>query len=183
MELYQDLLSLYEGNDAAADPTVLRRLIGKLQLMEITDLTQESLALFEMVSASGEDPGKSIEKMSMLLKKIKDFVQTENPEMNGPAKVEGSTLRSAGEASADGNHKAPIIPDDFRCPISVELMKDPVIVSTGQVKGCAIFSLCDALKFACMIAVRSTKLGFRISIACLTLFHPVQVTINNKHSS
>ncbi|KAF8010721.1 hypothetical protein BT93_J1383 [Corymbia citriodora subsp. variegata] len=132
MELSQDLLSLYEGNDAAADPTVLRSLTEKLQLMEITDLTQESLALFEMVSASGEDPGKSIEKMSMLLKKIKDFVQTENPEMDPPAKVEGLPLHSAGEATADGNRKAPVIPDDFRCPISLELMKDPVIVSTGQ---------------------------------------------------
>ncbi|KAI3429092.1 RING-type E3 ubiquitin transferase, partial [Psidium guajava] len=132
MELYGDLLSLYEGNDVAADPAVLIRLTAKLQLMEITDLTQESLALHEMVSARGEDPGKSIEKMSMLLKKIKDFVQTENPEMDPPAKVEGSLLRSAGEAAATGNHKAPVIPDDFRCPISLELMKDPVIVSTGQ---------------------------------------------------
>ena len=25
------------------------------------------------------------------------------------------------------------IPEDFRCPISLELMRDPVIVSTGQV--------------------------------------------------
>lgn len=139
MELYGDLLSLYEGNDEAADPAVLIRLTAKLQLMEITDLTQESLALHEMVSARGEDPGKSIEKMSMLLKKIKDFVQTENPEMDPPAKVEGSLLHSAGEAAANGNHKAPVIPDDFRCPISLELMKDPVIVSTGQVKDAQSF--------------------------------------------
>lgn len=27
-----------------------------------------------------------------------------------------------------------LIPDDFRCPISLELMKDPVIVATGQVQ-------------------------------------------------
>ncbi|XP_068659099.1 U-box domain-containing protein 10-like [Aristolochia californica] len=27
---------------------------------------------------------------------------------------------------------SPTIPDDFRCPISLELMRDPVIVSTGQ---------------------------------------------------
>ncbi|XP_030524150.1 U-box domain-containing protein 13-like [Rhodamnia argentea] len=132
MELYGDLLSLYEGNGKAADTAVLSRLTAKLQLTEIADLTQESLALHEMVSASGEDPGKSIEKMSMLLKKIKDFVQTENPEMDAPAKLEGLPLRSAGEAAADGNHKAPAIPNDFRCPISLELMKDPVIVSTGQ---------------------------------------------------
>ncbi|CAI9756793.1 unnamed protein product [Fraxinus pennsylvanica] len=29
-------------------------------------------------------------------------------------------------------HRSPVIPDDFRCPISLELMKDPVIMSTGQ---------------------------------------------------
>lgn len=26
-----------------------------------------------------------------------------------------------------------VIPDEFRCPISLELMKDPVIICTGQV--------------------------------------------------
>ncbi|KAI7754974.1 hypothetical protein M8C21_005620 [Ambrosia artemisiifolia] len=29
-------------------------------------------------------------------------------------------------------HKKPVIPDDFLCPISLELIRDPVIVSTGQ---------------------------------------------------
>ncbi|KAL3324724.1 hypothetical protein AABB24_038699 [Solanum stoloniferum] len=33
---------------------------------------------------------------------------------------------------ADGSQKAPVIPDHFCCPISLELMTDPVIVSTGQ---------------------------------------------------
>jgi hypothetical protein len=66
-ELYEDLLSLYNtSNDSESDLDVLRRLAEKLQLMGITDLTQESLALLEMVT--GGDPGESIEKMSMLLK-------------------------------------------------------------------------------------------------------------------
>ncbi|KAK9279642.1 hypothetical protein L1049_013321 [Liquidambar formosana] len=125
-DLYEDLLSLYnKSNDAATDPAVLRRLAEKLQLMGIADLTQESLALHEMVVASGGDPGESIEKMSMLLKKIKDFVQTEHPDMDAPSSC-------SGQASNVGNHNSPVIPDDFRCPISLELMKDPVIVSTGQ---------------------------------------------------
>ena len=36
---------------------------------------------------------------------------------------------------ADGSKKSdvPVIPVDFLCPISLELMRDPVIVSTGQV--------------------------------------------------
>ncbi|KAI4354453.1 hypothetical protein L6164_003313 [Bauhinia variegata] len=37
-------------------------------------------------------------------------------------------------------HKFPtlVIPDEFRCPVSLELMKDPVIISTGQTyeRGC-----------------------------------------------
>ncbi|KAJ0021003.1 hypothetical protein Pint_32356 [Pistacia integerrima] len=133
VELYEDLLSLYnKNNDAAIDPAVLRRLAERLQLMGIADLTQESLALHEMVATTGGDPGESIEKMSMLLKKIKDFVQTENSNLDAPSKEKNLCPSHGGEASSDRNHKAPVIPDDFRCPISLELMKDPVIVSTGQ---------------------------------------------------
>ncbi|KAJ6408907.1 hypothetical protein OIU84_008582 [Salix udensis] len=133
VELYEDLLSLYNNtDDSAKDLAVLRRLSEKLQLMGIADLTQESLALHEMVTATGGDPGENIEKMSMLLKKIKDFVQTENPNLDAPAKEKNVLPSGSGQAFADGSHKTPAIPDDFRCPISLELMKDPVIVSTGQ---------------------------------------------------
>ncbi|KAL9412914.1 hypothetical protein AB3S75_041552 [Citrus x aurantiifolia] len=133
VELYEELLSLYnKNNDVTTDPAVLRRLAEKLQLMGIADLTQESLALHEMVASTGGDPEETIEKMSMLLKKIKDFVQTENPNLDAPLKEKNPGPSQGGQASSDRNHKAPVIPDDFRCPISLELMKDPVIVSTGQ---------------------------------------------------
>lgn len=133
VELYEDIFSLYNSNDAAVDRTVLNRVVEKLQLMGIAELTHESLALHEMVSASGGDPEESIEKMSMLLKKIKDFVQTEIPDMDIPAREKSGSVSCSGQASTDKNHKASVIPDDFRCPISLDLMKDPVIVSTGQV--------------------------------------------------
>lgn len=133
VELYEELLSLYnKNNDVTTDPAVLRRLAENLQLMGIADLTQESLALHEMVASTGGDPEETIEKMSMLLKKIKDFVQTENPNLDAPLKEKNPGPSQGGQASSDRNHKAPVIPDDFRCPISLELMKDPVIVSTGQ---------------------------------------------------
>ncbi|XWS74140.1 hypothetical protein CRYUN_Cryun02cG0190100 [Craigia yunnanensis] len=133
VELYEDLLSLYnKSNDAATNPDVLRRLSEKLQLVGIAELMQQSLALHEMVSVSGGDPGETFEKMSNLLKKIKDFVQTENPNMDAPAREKNLPPSSSGQATTAGNHKTPVIPDEFRCPISLELMKDPVIVSTGQ---------------------------------------------------
>ncbi|KAI4334516.1 hypothetical protein L6164_019199 [Bauhinia variegata] len=133
VELHEDLVSLYnKNNDAATDPAVLKRLAEKLQLMGISDLTHESLALHEMVTTSGGDPGSSIEKMSMLLKKIKDYVQTENLVMDDTVGGKGISSSCSKQGTNEKNHQSPVIPDDFRCPISLELMKDPVIVSTGQ---------------------------------------------------
>jgi hydrogenase maturation factor HypE len=127
IELYTDLLSIYNMDPAAyVDPVILKRLAEKLQLISIMDLKRESLALHEMAVSSAGDPGEVVKKMSNLLKKIKDFVQSENSEDRGSAK-------SSTDFLADGKSKGPVIPDDFRCPISLELMKDPVIVSTGQV--------------------------------------------------
>ncbi|KAE8696690.1 U-box domain-containing protein 13 [Hibiscus syriacus] len=133
VELCEDLLSLHSrSSDAAADPDGLRRLAEKLQLVGVAELTQESLALHEMVSASGGDPGETFEKMSNLLKKIKDFVETENPNLDAFAREKNLPPSRSGQATTDGDHKTPVIPDDFCCPISLELMKDPIIVSTGQ---------------------------------------------------
>lgn len=130
--LYEDLVSLHNMKCVdATDSAVIRRVAEKLQLLGIGDLTQESLALHEMVLASGGDPGENIEKMSNLLKKIKDFVQTENPKLDALPKDKSNEL-----GASNINTKSPLIPDDFRCPISLELMKDPVIVSTGQVNYC-----------------------------------------------
>lgn len=135
--LYQDLLSLYnrKGGDssAASNALVLRRCAEKLQLTQITHLTDESLALHEMVATNGGDSGENIEKMSMILKMIKDIVQTDHSfDMDAPL-MDNPPVEELGQASSDLNRSlSSKIPQDFRCPISLELMKDPVIVSTGQ---------------------------------------------------
>lgn len=104
------------------DSATLKRISEQLQLKTINDLKKESLAFHELVIASGGDPGESFERMSLILKKLKDCVLTQNP-VDDTSKGEQSLVK----------HRSPVIPDDFRCPISLELMKDPVIVSTGQV--------------------------------------------------
>ncbi|KAH8501758.1 hypothetical protein H0E87_016518 [Populus deltoides] len=103
------------------DRAILKRLSEKLHLQTIDDLKKESLAFHELVIASGGDPGDWFKKMASLFKKLKDYVQTENPEIDSAEAGKGMI-----------KHRSPVIPDDFRCPISLELMKDPVIVSTGQ---------------------------------------------------
>ncbi|KAH9627519.1 hypothetical protein KSS87_016233 [Heliosperma pusillum] len=131
-ELYEDLLTLYESsNDATVDPSLFRRVGEKLQLLKLDDLTQESVALTEMVASNG-DLDEKIEKMYNFLRKVKGFAQTENPNMESSSEEKILSTDSSGQTSADGSSKSLMIPDDFRCPISLELMKDPVIVSSGQ---------------------------------------------------
>jgi hypothetical protein len=103
------------------DPAILKRLSEKLHLKTINDVKKESLAFHEMVISSNGDPGDCFENMSSLFKKIKDWVLTANPQVDTSESEKGLM-----------KHRSPVIPDDFRCPISLELMKDPVIVSTGQ---------------------------------------------------
>ncbi|RWW21320.1 hypothetical protein BHE74_00004957 [Ensete ventricosum] len=124
-ELFNDLSSVYGMSiHAKVDPVLLSRLAEKLQLTTIADLKQESLALNELLGDDDRDLGEAIKKMSVVLKKIEDYMQTQNPEICIPA--------SAKVLTSDETAKAPVVPDDFRCPISLELMRDPVIVSTGQ---------------------------------------------------
>ncbi|MCH84216.1 U-box domain-containing protein 14-like, partial [Trifolium medium] len=92
----------------------------KLHLRTINDLKKESSELHELVITRYGEPGDRFEAVS-LLTKLKDCVLTENPEV---ASYESEQVSI--------KHRSPVIPDDFRCPISLELMKDPVIVSTGQ---------------------------------------------------
>ncbi|KAF8397729.1 hypothetical protein HHK36_016651 [Tetracentron sinense] len=119
LQLYMDLTIAQK--EKHPNPAILRGLSEKLQLRTINDLKKESLALQEMVLSSGGDPGDCLEEMSLLLKKLKDSVLAGNPETD-TYESEKSLVK----------HRSPVIPDDFRCPISLELMKDPVIVSTGQ---------------------------------------------------
>lgn len=104
------------------DPIIFKRLSEKLHLRTINDLKKESISIHDMVISSDGIPEECFESVSFILRKIKDCVMTGNPESDAPEN-EKALIK----------HRSPVIPDDFRCPISLELMKDPVIVSTGQV--------------------------------------------------
>lgn len=115
LQLHMDLSLARTGN-----PVVLKRLSEKLQLKSMNDLKQESIALHEMVISNGE-PMDCLEEMSSILKRLKECNLIETP-VSENVEPEESSLK----------YRSPVIPDDFRCPISLELMRDPVIVSTGQ---------------------------------------------------
>jgi hypothetical protein len=48
---------------------------------------------------------------------------------------------SKSDKPSKDNSTSPVIPDAFRCPISLTLMNDPVMVSTGQVCAYLPYSL------------------------------------------
>ncbi|KAK6137917.1 hypothetical protein DH2020_028330 [Rehmannia glutinosa] len=116
LQLVMDLAAAQMEDDP--DPMVFRRLSEKLHLRTTTDIKRELLAIHEMVISCGGVPDgvseEYIETMSYLLRKLKDCVMTDNPDIDTPENDKNSI-----------KHRSPIIPDDFRCPISLELMKDP----------------------------------------------------------
>lgn len=119
LQLVMDLDTVQKEEEP--DLAVLKRLSESLQLKTLDDLKKESLAIHELVISSCGEPADCFEKMAWLLRNLKDSVIRENPEVD-PSESEKGLIK----------HRSPVIPDDFRCPISLELMKDPVIVSTGQ---------------------------------------------------
>lgn len=119
LQLEMDMTIVQE--EADPDAAVLRRLSETLHLHTMDDLRKESRAFHEMVITSGSDLGDSFMMMSSLFKKLNDYLLTVSPEVE-MCDVKRGMIK----------HRSPVIPDDFRCPISLELMKDPVIVSTGQ---------------------------------------------------
>lgn len=119
LQVQMDLAMAQSERDP--DSSIFRRLSEKLHLRTIQDLKRESLAIHDMVIACGGVPEERFETMSILLKMLKDSVMMGNPDVEA-SEVDKSIVK----------HRSPVIPDDFRCPISLELMKDPVIVSTGQ---------------------------------------------------
>uniref|UniRef100_A0ACD6A429 Uncharacterized protein n=1 Tax=Avena sativa TaxID=4498 RepID=A0ACD6A429_AVESA len=108
-------------SDKPCMPALLSRISEKLQLETMPDMKKESVALHEMVISSGGEPDGGVDEMSSLLKRLKDCVITQVP-----------AAETLGGRSSSIRHRSPIIPDEFRCPISLELMHDPVIVSSGQ---------------------------------------------------
>ncbi|CAA6655530.1 unnamed protein product [Spirodela intermedia] len=96
--------------------------IGEAATHHHDDLKKENIALHEMVIESAGEPVDCLEEMSALLKQLNDWISSSS--LGGGAAPEGRGHPSG--------HRFPVVPDDFWCPISREIMREPVTVSTGQ---------------------------------------------------
>lgn len=128
IELFMDIMiALSQKDGRNADSAVLERLADKLQLGTVSDLTVESRAVEKLMKERGGEMGETAEHILYLLKKMKGMQEIGNL---GGDKIGFESL-ALSEVSLE-KISSPIFPEDFRCPISLELMQDPVIVATGQ---------------------------------------------------
>lgn len=124
MELAMDLMVVFSNmNDTNADRAILERLAIKLELRTVTGLNQETLAVQKLVKKRGGHNAENIQQIVDLLGKIKQISGLEETTaLDGPVK---SKILQRCQSS--------LVPHEFLCPITLEIMTDPVIVSTGQV--------------------------------------------------
>lgn len=124
MELAMDLMVVFtKADDRNADSAVLERLAKKLELHTITDLKAETLAVRKLVKERGSQNADSVQQIVELLGKLKQIAGFEE-NMVPDGSVSARRLQRC---------QSMLVPHEFLCPITLEIMTDPVIVATGQV--------------------------------------------------
>ncbi|KAG6570980.1 U-box domain-containing protein 15 [Cucurbita argyrosperma subsp. argyrosperma] len=124
MELAMDMMVVFSKNDERnADPVILGRLANKLELHKVADLEAETEAIQKLVQRRCVSNPESLQQIMELLCKFKKIAGMENSVASGAAPVVLKRLQRC---------RSTLIPHEFLCPISLEVMTDPVIVATGQ---------------------------------------------------
>lgn len=126
IELAMDLMVVFskKNDDRNADSAILERLANKLELQTIADLKEETVAVRKLAKRrSARQNAESIQQVTDLLGRFKENAGIyEDFLLDGP--VLTRSLRRC---------RSLLIPNEFLCPITLEIMTDPVIVATGQV--------------------------------------------------
>ena len=142
IELAMDLMVVFsKTDDRNADTAILERLASKLELRTVADLKVETVAVRKLVKERAGLSAEASQQIVELLGKFKKLAGME----------ESSVLD--GPVLSRNLQKCPslVIPHEFLCPISLEIMTDPVIVATGQVISYELYE-----SFCIILAMLST---------------------------
>lgn len=129
MELAMDLMVvLSKSENRNADKVIIERLAKKLDLQTLPDLREETAAVQKLVK---ERRSRNREITHQIVDLLNKFIQ-----MSG---FEDINELDAVQPKTKSLQRCPSlqIPNEFLCPISLEIMTDPVIVATGQVPLCS----------------------------------------------
>ncbi|KAG5248175.1 U-box domain-containing protein [Salix suchowensis] len=123
IELAMDMMVVFsKEDDRNADSAIIERLASKLELHTISALKAEEVAVRKLVEERGAQNSESIQQIKDLLGKFRQIAGVdETIVLDGP--VSSKSLQRC---------QSLIIPHEFLCPITMEIMVDPVIVASGQ---------------------------------------------------
>eukprot|EP01018_Ginkgo_biloba_P007283 Gb_20805 [translate_table: standard] len=133
-QLCRDVLAVLDEFEKEVIPneSKLRRIFNNLQLEDARGCQRE-IELLEEEMRNQNNLGA--ERNVSIINSLIGFMRYCKCVLFGVAGMESETEfqpSSESPVSSVDSGDGPAIPDDFRCPISLELMTEPVIVSTGQ---------------------------------------------------
>ncbi|KAE8690313.1 hypothetical protein F3Y22_tig00110895pilonHSYRG00009 [Hibiscus syriacus] len=105
-----------------ADIAIVERLAKKLELHTVEDLKIETVAVQKLAKERGGISESTQQQIIRLFNKFKHFVGMEIT----------NVLDDPSIPQISGKSQSSVIPHEFLCPITVEIMRDPVIVASGQ---------------------------------------------------
>ncbi|KAF2576172.1 hypothetical protein F2Q70_00001916 [Brassica cretica] len=121
IELAVDMMVMFSKTDPRnADSAIIERLAKKLELQTMEDLKTETIAIKTLVQEKG---GLSIETKQHIIELLNKF-----------KKLQGVEATDVLYEPVINKSTSLILPHEFLCPITLEIMQDPVIIATGQVK-------------------------------------------------
>ncbi|KAA3484454.1 U-box domain-containing protein 15-like [Gossypium australe] len=122
MELAVDLMAVSSKTDERnADIAIIERLAKKLDLNTVENLKKETIAISNVAKERGQT-SECVEQIVEILNKFKQVFGMEVINVSEDP-VKPKLLLKSGSL---------VIPHEFLCPITLEVMRDPVIIASGQ---------------------------------------------------
>lgn len=105
------------------------RLIGSLHVESTGSIEHGASEKVEIVSTTNSSKDYGSDQMIQKLER-----RGSSSASSGSCLSNNVDVTQSENSEENKKTSSPVIPDDFLCPISLEVMRDPVIVATGQVK-------------------------------------------------
>ena len=126
IELAMDMMVVFsDEDDRNADSAIIERLAIKLELHSVEDLEVETVAVGNLVR---ERKGKQAESTKKIIELLNKFKRVAGMEETSVIVLDDDDAMP----KMLGRSTSLIIPHEFLCPITLEIMTDPVIIASGQ---------------------------------------------------
>ncbi|XP_061361232.1 U-box domain-containing protein 15 [Gastrolobium bilobum] len=123
IELAMDMMVVFsDEDDRNSDSAIIERLAKKMDLHSVEDLEVETMAVRNLATERKGQQAESNQRIIDLLNKFKRIVGMEETNVLDDPVIPKMLERST----------SLVIPHEFLCPITLEIMTDPVIVASGQ---------------------------------------------------